>query len=218
MAFYLLCRNTHNPLLIIMFRSILSLLRKSLVVTACSAATMSVFAVPVTIDFTSGTGNNSTTYSEDGFRLLPQPGDHFENNSQGDGYFSWHDGSANNPPNILTLDRADGSGSPFTALNVTLVHLSSNPSGPGGVIFRDSNGNSVTATSLGLVTLNFANTSYVQFQIVNSGNNNFPISIDNFNLDTNPNALPGVPDPVSTLFLCGLGLAGLVAGARRTNR
>ncbi|MBI5694088.1 MAG: hypothetical protein HZC55_28770 [Verrucomicrobia bacterium] len=201
-----------------MLHSLISLLRKPLILAAGLAAATSAFAVPVTIDFTSGTGNNTTTYDEDGFRVRAQSGDHFENNYQGDGYFSWHDGSANNPPNILTLDRADGSGGLFTALSVTLVHLSSNPSGPGGVIFRDSNGHSVTATTLGPVTLNFANTAYVQFQIVNSGNNNFPISIDNFNLDTNPNALPGVPDSASTLFLCVAGLAGLAVGARRNRR
>ena len=37
-------------------------------------------AIPVSIDFTSGSGDNLNLYVEDGFRFRPQFGDHFENN------------------------------------------------------------------------------------------------------------------------------------------
>lgn len=170
-------------------------------------------ADPILIDFSSGTGDDNTFYIEDGFRFRPELGDHFENNLNDDGRFSWHDGSGNAPPNIITMDLADGSGGAFTVYEVDIVRLTF---GAGGIVFRDSNGNSIEATATGTQTLNFGNTTFLQFQISNTGNNDFPISIDSLLLDGDPLALVDVPAP-ATLPLLAAGLLGL-AGARRRRR
>lgn len=162
-------------------------------------------AAPFTIDFTSGSGNNSTFYQEDGFSFVPESGDHFEVNFQNNGWFNWHDGSANTSPNIITMSLADGSGGAFSVYGLEITSLFANA---GGIVFSDSNGNSVLGDSLGALALNFSNTTFLQFQILNSGTNSFPIAFDNLAVDTNPFAISNVPEPESIL-LFGLGLIGV---------
>lgn len=169
-------------------------------------------AVPVTIDFATGSGDNTVTYDEDGFRVRAQPGDHFENQNQGP-YFSWHDSSANSAPNIIRVDYADGSSSPFAVLEVDLIDV---PAGTGGIVFRDSLGATVVGTAPGTLALNFFNTTFLEFQVVNTGTNDWPVSVDNLDLDTQPLSVPE-PTTLALLGLCLAGLAGMRGRKQQSN-
>jgi hypothetical protein len=178
-----------------------------------------VSAAPVLIDFTSGVGDNFFAYDESGFRVRPQLNDHFERatgctGAAANGWFCWHDSFDNIAPNIITVDYSDGSGNPFFVSSVDITSLVANVGDTGGIVFSDSNGNSVQSNSLGTLALNFSNTTFLKFQIVNMGVNSFPIAIDNLSLDTDPFANKPVPEP-ATLLLMGFGFAALGVARRK---
>jgi prepilin-type processing-associated H-X9-DG protein len=160
-----------------------------------------------TLNFTSGVDAGSVLYVEDGFRVRPQSDDHYELNGAN---FLWHDGSANTAPNILTVDFANGSNSPFSPLSVNVVAI---PSSYSGILFKDSFGNTLTATTVGIFDLSALadNTTFITFQTVNNyiGANDYYVYIDDLKLDNTPQSV--VPEPTTLFVWSGLGL--VVAGS-----
>lgn len=179
-------------------------------------------AAPVLMDFEGVAGFSQqiavgNTFSEDGFQLfnpgLPQHGsivDAVGQNETGSDYYAWNYAPENNP---ITLTSVNGGTFSLAGLDVG-AKSNASFSTSFNIIGHLTDGTSVfyqvqNASAFSHVTLiGFNDLSSVSFAFV-SGDYS---AIDNLEL----NALEGVnvPEPMS-IFLVGLGLAGLATGRRR---
>jgi len=170
------------------------------------ALTGAVHATPLTLDFTSGvtvgTGNELTSYTEDGFTLVADlAGNHFDDNYDG-GAMGFHNGMDNFfDRNTLTLSYG---GAEFDVLDIDISSLYNF----GRLELTGSDDSYFVSSALGQQVVSIKNVTSVTFSIKNfSDSASSGAAWNGMTVDVASTG-NSIPEPTS-IALVGLALAGI---------